>query len=189
MKGLWVTLSAVLAGTDLAVKQKSEASREKAEQEKAKWGRAKRRRIKDKNEKEIGRCLRLRNVHNHGMILHANEKYPMLVKTLSILATVWVIGFQIKTLWFEKEPQAGFLRKLSASFMAAGAFSNTYDRLVRGYVVDYIGFETKWKRLTAITYNLGDFFLAVGLILLSAACLRKENCADSVDKKEKSIVY
>ena len=178
MKGLWFALSAVLAGTDLAAKQKAETIRKKAEQEEAKRGGVKSRRIKDRKakekEKKIGRYIRLRNVHNHGMALNANEEHPTLVRTLSVLAAVWVICCQIKTVCFGKDSGAGFWRKLSAAFLAAGAFSNTYDRLVRGYVVDYIGFETRWPRLSAVTYNLGDFFLATGVIFMSASCLISE---------------
>ena len=37
---------------------------------------------------------------------------------------------------------------------------------MRGYVVDYIGFQTSDEKLTKITYNLGDFFLAAGSILI-----------------------
>ena len=43
--------------------------------------------------------------------------------------------------------------------MVAGAWSNTFDRWFRGHVIDYVGFQTKWKKVTEITYNLGDLSL------------------------------
>ena len=58
------------------------------------------------------------------------------------------------------------LEKLALTFTLAGGISNLYDRMKRGYVVDYIGFQTSDEKLTKITYNLGDFFLAAGSILI-----------------------
>ena len=50
-----------------------------------------------------------------------------------------------------------------------GAFSNIFDRFLRGKVIDYIGFQTRWPRLTRITYNLGDFAIFAGTVLVTAA--------------------
>lgn len=50
----------------------------------------------------------------------------------------------------------------------AGAWSNTWDRWTRGYVVDYIGFQTPSSKWSKITYNLGDFFLVMGSVLFLA---------------------
>ena len=44
--------------------------------------------------------------------------------------------------------------------MAAGSISNMFDRLVRGHVVDYVGFRLEDKHLEGITYNFADFFLS-----------------------------
>ena len=46
--------------------------------------------------------------------------------------------------------------KAGLSLMTAGAWSNTFDRWIRGYVIDYVGFKTKWEKITRITYNLGE---------------------------------
>ena len=58
--------------------------------------------------------------------------------------------------------------------MTAGAWSNTFDRWFRGYVVDYVGFETKCKKLSSITYNLADFFIAAGGIMVVISSLFKK---------------
>lgn len=55
--------------------------------------------------------------------------------------------------------------------MAAGAWSNTFDRWIRGYVIDYVGFRTKWKKITEITYNLGDFFIMAGSVFMMLSSL------------------
>ena len=54
------------------------------------------------------------------------------------------------------------------TLVSAGAASNLFDRLVRGRVVDYIGFRTQKKFLGRITANLGDVYLAVGSVLVMA---------------------
>ena len=55
--------------------------------------------------------------------------------------------------------------------MSAGAWSNTFDRLARGYVIDYVGFDVKDPKAAKITYNLGDFFIAAGAVILSLCSL------------------
>ena len=45
--------------------------------------------------------------------------------------------------------------------MTAGAWSNTFDRWLRGYVIDYIGFENKNKKIEKITKTLQVLFRKV----------------------------
>ena len=49
----------------------------------------------------------------------------------------------------------------------SGALSNAIDRLQFGYVIDY--FTVVYGRLKRIIFNLGDWFLFVGMTLWSAA--------------------
>ena len=56
--------------------------------------------------------------------------------------------------------------KLGASFLLGGAASNLYDRLNRGYVVDYIRFPNcRIKKIRHIIFNIADFFLFMGAAL------------------------
>ena len=61
----------------------------------------------------------------------------------------------------------GFWKKKGLALMAAGAWSNTFDRFARGCVVDYIGLAVKKLKIAKITYNLGDCFIAAGAVVLS----------------------
>ena len=61
---------------------------------------------------------------------------------------------------------AGNVERTGWAILTGGALSNLYERCRKGYVVDYIGFQTSDEKLTKITYNLGDFFLAAGSILI-----------------------
>ena len=113
----------------------------------------------------FGGKLILRKVYNRGFCLNAFEKKPQVVKYASAYAAVLLTIYQLVTLLRKGK----FGKKAGLSLMTAGAWSNTFDRWVRGYVIDYVGFQTKREKTTALTYNLGDFFIAAGaaLVMLS----------------------
>ena len=57
------------------------------------------------------------------------------------------------------------LLRLGLSLLLGGAFSNTYDRLKRRYVVDYLTFNVRWKPLRRVVFNLSDFCILIGALL------------------------
>ena len=109
----------------------------------------------------------LRKVYNKGFSLNLLDDKPEAVKYASAYTTVILTIIQLVTLMRKKQG----LKKAGLSLMTAGAWSNTFDRWVRGYVIDYLGFQTKWEKITRITYNLGDFFIAAGGLLLVISSL------------------
>lgn len=56
------------------------------------------------------------------------------------------------------------LSLLSSSLILSGALGNLIDRVVRGYVVDYISF-TLFNREMSV-FNLADTYITIGVILL-----------------------
>lgn len=56
------------------------------------------------------------------------------------------------------------LDKLAFTLVLAGGVSNLFDRMMRGYVVDY--FSIQWKALKKVVLNLGDVFIFAGSVLL-----------------------
>ncbi|MEF9945438.1 MAG: signal peptidase II [Lachnospiraceae bacterium] len=113
----------------------------------------------------------IRKVYNKGLMLSMLEKYPKVVKAASGGAGILLAVYDL----FLLTRKGHFIKKTGISFMVGGAFSNLYDRLVRGYVVDYVGFQTKWKKLTDVTFNLGDFFIfAGGILVVITALFRKK---------------
>ena len=56
------------------------------------------------------------------------------------------------------------LSLLSFSLILSGALGNLIDRVVRGYVVDYISF-TLFNREMSV-FNLADTYITIGVILL-----------------------
>lgn len=116
-----------------------------------------------KKDKEIlGGFGIFRKVHNKGMMLGLGEKHTDVVKVITTLATIAVIFIQAFVL---RKPE--YLKeKIGISLVAGGAISNTVDRIKRGYVVDYFAFNSKKKKVSKITYNIGDFAIFAGAILI-----------------------
>ena len=57
--------------------------------------------------------------------------------------------------------------KAGLALLLGGAYSNTYDRLTRKYVVDYVSFPVKNKRFRRIVFNISDFCIMIGALLLA----------------------
>lgn len=107
-----------------------------------------------------GRVL-LRKVYNKGAMLNLMERRPDILKRISAAlgaATLLYDGILLCK-------PGRYLEKAGMMLFTGGAFSNIFDRFVRGRVIDYIGFRTKWPKFSAITYNLGDFALFTGTVL------------------------
>lgn len=107
-----------------------------------------------------GRLL-IRKYHNQGAMLNAGERKPLLIATLSVLLSLTVAVMLLISLG----QRGNNLLRIGLSLMLGGAFSNTYDRLKRKYVVDYVSFGVKWKRLRNVVFNISDFCIIIGALL------------------------
>lgn len=140
-----VTAACVLLILDLVIKQHIEKTKKNGEEQEALGGR-----------------ILIRKVHNEGLMLNTLDQHPKAVKGLNGAAGVILLVYYI---WLLAR-KGHFVRKTGATLMIGGAFSNLYDHLVRGFVVDYFGFKTKWKKFTNVTFNLGDIFIFIGGIII-----------------------
>lgn len=105
--------------------------------------------------------LYLTKYHNHGAFLNLGQERPEFVKGLSVgLCLICTILFV-----FSMGTKGKALLKTGLSILLGGAYSNTYDRLVRGYVVDYFGFQVKNERLGNIVFNISDFCIMIGALI------------------------
>lgn len=114
-------------------------------------------------EKELckGR-IRLKKYHNKGAALNFLKESPAFVKKASgavllALAALWCLFLPRK-----KNP----CLMLGLSLAIGGGASNLYDRIKRGYVVDYFSFHTPWKWLNQIVFNVSDFCVIMGSLLV-----------------------
>lgn len=145
---IWIGIAALVFSLDAILKQTVEDT------------------FRQKEERELagGRVI-LRKVYNKGAMLNLLQDYPRIIAGTS--AAIGAAALLYDTVLLRRPRR--FIRKLGMMLFTGGALSNIFDRLVRGKVIDYIGFRTRWRRLTSITYNIGDFAIFAGtfLVLLS----------------------
>lgn len=100
--------------------------------------------------------------HNRGAVLNTGERRPEIIKWISVALTsaaaiLFVCSFGL----------AGKgVMKSGLSLLLGGAFSNTYDRLKRGYVVDYFRLNVPVKRIRNLIFNVSDFCIIIGALLI-----------------------
>lgn len=116
-----------------------------------------------------GRLIIIRKHHNRGAFLNAGQHRQKIVALLSVLMTVMLTALFIFTLGTAGK---GTL-KWGLTLLLGGAYSNTYDRLRRKYVVDYVSFNVPF-RLRKVIFNIGDFCIMAGSLLVLLASFKEE---------------
>jgi len=116
-----------------------------------------------KNENDL---ITFKNSHNEGAMLNFGSKNPELTKAISVVFTIVVTAIYIMTLG----TKGRHLLKTGLVTILGGAYSNTYDRLRRGYVVDYISINKGNNFMKNVVYNLGDFAIMIGALLVVIGC-------------------
>ena len=166
MKIRWFPITAALAAADQAAKCYAENKLAKGEE----------RAITDK--------VVLRHVQNEGVCMSLLEDEPETARILAGAASGAVLGWHAFTVVTKKKR---FWKKAGLSLMAAGSISNMFDRLVRGHVVDYVGFRLEDKHLEGITYNFADFFIAAGAVITVMTKLFRPGSKKKKKAKTKSV--
>ena len=137
-----ILIAVVIFATDLVIKNKVETS--------------------DKLPRTMwkGR-LYIQRYHNKGAMLNTGDKYPSLIAALSVVLTLLTLIVFILSLGKRGTP----LMRTGLGMLLGGAFNNTYDRLRRKYVVDYLQFRVPWKWLNRIVFNISDFGIMAGAMI------------------------
>ncbi len=133
-----------LLGIDQAVKQYIEENYDEEREEKTK----------------IPGVL-LRKFYNKGLIFSSFEKHSGLPLKVSLIGTGVIFLADVKVFLCKGRK----LCKAGLTLVTAGAISNTYDRIMKGAVVDYIGYDGKHKLLRSLTANLADLYVVIGIML------------------------
>lgn len=121
----------------------------------------------------FGGKLLLRKHHNKGIMLNIGQKRQKIVAYVSLVLCVAV---SLVTLAFGKKGSK--LLNIGLSILLGGAYSNTYDRLYRKYVVDYFSLGVKNQKLRRIVFNLSDFCIMIGAILAIIGGISHENIGE-----------
>lgn len=143
MKYLMVILG--IFGLDIGIKNHIEEFLEEKEQQ-----------------SKCGGFLITQKYHNKGAFLNAGQSRQKLVAVLSVLLTLLMTAIFIGSLTIAGSE----VLKWGLSMLLGGAYSNTYDRLKRKYVVDYVSFRVPFKWLRQIVFNIGDFGIMIGAMLV-----------------------
>ena len=134
-------LPAIIAGGDCSIKRHREENDEEYEYLKGK--------------------VKVVTYHNKGAFLNLGDKYPFVVLVLSMIFTFLIGILFVFSLGFKGR---GIL-KAGLGLLLGGAFSNTYDRLKKGYVVDYLNFPHAPGKIRQIIFNISDFAIIIGSLM------------------------
>ncbi|MGC3874153.1 signal peptidase II [Halomonas sp. GXIMD04776] len=95
----------------------------------------------------------------------------------AVIAIGAVIGL---TIWMARLKAHETLTAASLALVIGGALGNLYDRLVHGYVVDFLSFH--WQNYYFPAFNLADTAITLGAIGLILQALREAR----VERRRKS---
>lgn len=112
----------------------------------------------------IDNFFRITYVKNTGAAFSIFSNNTILVIIISIV----VIGFLL--FYIYKNKGNNKLENVSYAFILGGAIGNLIDRLVYGYVIDFLDFEI--LSYNAPIFNLADTFIVIGVILFLINTLR-----------------
>jgi len=111
------------------------------------------------------------HIHNKGAIFgffSNSEKLPVFI--LLTGAQLCALGFVVY--YFVKTPPADRFAKIALSMILAGALGNLSDRLLRGYVIDFL--DVYVKRWHWPFFNVADSCITIGALLLIAVFFRRK---------------
>ena len=110
-----------------------------------------------------GGKIMLYKSRNSGFSFGFLKEHPGLVQMIPLAAAAFLGGM----LAGHVQHKGRVADKIGLSILLGGAVSNLYDRLARHYVVDY--FSIQYGKLKKVVFNLGDFFIFLGAIILFVA--------------------
>lgn len=97
--------------------------------------------------------IRLYRNHNDGFCFGLLKNNQELVKTVPLVFTSAVTG----VFFWLLTRKSRLIDKLGFSLVTAGALSNLFDRVKRGYVVDYFSFQFGWLKKV---YSISAIFVS-----------------------------
>lgn len=113
-----------------------------------------------------GRWLHLTHVRNTGAAFGFFGGRPL------FLAAISAFFFILLYFWRKQLSQLNFWGKMALALIAGGAVGNLYDRLLYGYVVDFIDLKL-WP-----VFNIADCAVVAGAFLLAIILWRHDWDAD-----------
>jgi signal peptidase II len=100
-----------------------------------------------------------------GMLNNAGGWQRWLFSAIAALASVWII-------WLMRKHQQQKLFCIGLVFILGGALGNLIDRLLFGYVVDFLDFH--WNESHFAAFNVADSAINIGAAILLWDSFRKK---------------
>ncbi len=110
--------------------------------------------------KDLG--IIIKKYHNKGAFLNLGESKSGLVAEVSVVMTLLLTVLFLVTFTFK----GSRLLKTGLALLLGGAYSNTYDRMRRQYVVDYMSLPVKNRFIRNIVFNISDFCIILGSLFV-----------------------
>ena len=123
--------------------------------------------IMHKSEKILNGNIIIERYHNKGAMFSFMDDKVEIVKMVSTV----LLGILLILFAFIIPKKGGHLFKLGLSLVLGGALSNVYDRLKKGYVVDYFSF----KAIKKIVFNISDICIFTGSAIIAIISLFKKS--------------
>ena len=101
-----------------------------------------------------------RLVFNYGMAFSLLSDYPSLTMWLSVIAAVMITAVFVFADLNDGE-------KIGYSIMLGGALSNCSEKIILGYVIDWIHLP-----LIPLTINIADIEVSLGALIAVLNCMR-----------------
>lgn len=106
--------------------------------------------------------------------------FSILVGKRIFLILIAVLAIVMLIRYIKKNNIQNKLELVSISLIIGGSLGNLMDRVIRGYVIDFLDF--KIFNYNFPIFNLADTFIVIGVFLLLLKEIRKENNLDSRNK-------
>ena len=117
---------------------------------------------RNKRHPKLGNQVYIQKYYNNGAVLNFLEKKPKILKGFQSVLFVTV------SIWFyiSLRRNDNGIGQTGLACLLGGAASNLLDRYTKGHVVDYVGFSFGPKWFQRIIFNVSDFFIFLGSVLI-----------------------
>lgn len=116
-------------------------------------------RLKGQPDIPLFQGLSLSYVENRGVAFGLLKDFPIVIYIVSVLAILLIIKFLI-----DYKNILPFSSKIFLSMIISGALGNLLDRIVRGFVVDFISVRFPWGYHFPV-FNIADILVVIGCFL------------------------
>jgi len=110
----------------------------------------------------IDSIIKITYVRNVGAAFSLFLGYSSYLIVIGMLAMLVIIYFHLTV------PRKHYYSQVALAFILGGSIGNLFDRISRGFVIDYIDFGF-WP-----VFNLADIMINVGVIMIAAHILKED---------------